>query len=379
MRVLHVVTLFSPDGAYGGPVRVACNQARALTDRGHRVALTAAVSGADAVPGELEVHGFPAGTAIPGAGFAGLRARGMISWLRRNVREFDVVHVHLARDLVTLPAARIVLAAGVPLVLQTHGMIDPSDKLLARPLDRFWTVPTLRAAAAVLHLTAREAADLTAVAGQQLPLRELQNGVPIPSVERPDAGPDEVPEVLYLARLQARKRPELFVRMAARLRDEGIPARFRMVGPDEGSAVAIEKLIDDLVTPVRWEGALAPQHTAGRMARAGVYVLPSVDEPYPMSVLEAMALGLPVVVTDTCGLAPLIEDNGCGIVVRSDDLEALTTATRKLLQQLRLRREMGEAGARLARTQLSMAGVAERLEQVYRGVCAVRPDQVESR
>ncbi|MFD4430696.1 glycosyltransferase, partial [Nocardia sp. NPDC058497] len=94
MRVLHVVTLFSPDGAYGGPVRVACNQAQELTGRGHRVALTAAVSGADAVPSGLEVHGFPAGTAIPGAGFAGLRARGMISWLRRHVREFVVVHVH---------------------------------------------------------------------------------------------------------------------------------------------------------------------------------------------------------------------------------------------------------------------------------------------
>ncbi|MFD4432247.1 glycosyltransferase, partial [Nocardia sp. NPDC058497] len=292
---------------------------------------------------------------------------------------FDVVHVHLARDLVTLPAARIVLAAGVPLVVQTHGMIDPSDKLLARPLDRFWTVPTLRAAAAVLHLTAREAADLTAVAGRQLPLRELHNGVPIPLVDRPDAGPDDVPEVLYLARLHPRKRPELFVRMAARLHEEGIAARFRMVGPDEGSAGAVEQLIETTGAPVRWEGALAPQQTAARTARASVYVLASVDEPYPMSVLEAMALGLPVVVTDTCGLAPLIEEHRCGIVVRSDDLDSLTAATRELLQQPQLRREMGESGARLARGQLSMTGVAERLEQVYRRACAVRADQVESR
>ena len=43
------------------------------------------------------------------------------------------------------------------------------------------------------------------------------------------------------------------------------------------------------------------------MAAASVYVLPSVREPYPMSVLEAMSVGLPVVVSADCGLAPLVE------------------------------------------------------------------------
>ncbi|MCU1648150.1 MAG: glycosyltransferase [Nocardia sp.] len=375
MRVLHVVTLLSPDGAYGGPVRVACNQAEELRRRGHQIVLTAAVSGADAEPAGLDVRGFPATTAIPKVGFAGLRARGMTRWLRRHVREFDVVHVHLARDLVTLPAARIVRSAGVPLIVQTHGMIDPSDRLLARPLDRFWTVPILRSAAAVLHLTPREATDLAAVAGPgaELPLRELHNGVPLPAADSPGAGPDGTPEVLYLARMHPRKRPELFVRLAARLHAEGVAARFAMVGPDEGAADPTRQLIDSLAAPVRWEGPLPPQHTAERMARASVYVLASVDEPYPMSVLEAMARGLPVVVTDSCGLAPLIRENACGIVVRSDDLDSLTAAVRELLLQPHIRAEMGAAAARLVRDRLSMNGVAERLEQIYREAHGVVP------
>ncbi len=365
MRVLQVVTLFSPDGAYGGPVRVACNQAEELLRRGHQVVLTAAVSGTDAVPTGLDVRGFPAGTAIPGIGFAGLRARGMITWLRRHVREFDVVHVHLARDLVTLPAARIAASAGVPMIVQTHGMIDASDKLLARPLDRFLTVPALRSAAAVLHLTPREATDLTAVAGAGLPLTELHNGVPLPTVSPATGGADGAPEVLYLARLHPRKRPELFARMAARLHEEGVAARFAMVGPDEGAAEPTRQLIDALAAPVRWEGPLPPQHTTARMARASVYVLPSVDEPYPMSVLEAMALGLPVIVTDSCGLAPLIKENGCGIVVRSDDLDSLTAAVRELAGQPSVRAAMGASAARLVEERLSMTGVADRLEQIY--------------
>lgn len=366
MRVLHVVTLLSADGAYGGPVRVAVNQAAALGRRGHEVVLTAAVSGPDAEPAGLEVRGFPAATAIPGVGFAGLRARGMTRWLRRHVREFDLVHVHLARDLVALPAARIARSAGVPLVVQTHGMIDPSDKLLARPLDRFWTVPVLRSAAAVLHLTPREATDLATVAGPgtKLPLRELHNGVPRPA-SNPTVAADDSPEVLYLARLHPRKRPELFVRMAARLEADGVAARFAMVGPDEGAAESTRRLIGELSVPMSWEGPLPPHRTTERMARASVYVLASVDEPYPMSVLEAMALGLPVVVTDTCGLAPLIAEHACGVVVPSDDLNALTAAVRELLRQPRIRAAMGAAGARLVRERLSMSGVAERLEQIY--------------
>ena len=51
------------------------------------------------------------------------------------MRDYDVVHVHVARDFVTLPAATIARRAGVPYVLQPHGMIDPSDHALARPLD----------------------------------------------------------------------------------------------------------------------------------------------------------------------------------------------------------------------------------------------------
>ena len=67
---------------------------------------------------------------------------------------------------------------------------------------------------------------------------------------------------------------------------------------------------------ISWEGALPPTSIPRRMAAASVYVLPSVREPYPMSVLEAMSVGLPVVVSADCGLAPLVERMRCGIVTK---------------------------------------------------------------
>jgi glycosyltransferase involved in cell wall biosynthesis len=84
-----------------------------------------------------------------------------------------------------------------------------------------------------------------------------------------------------------------------------------------------------------------------------------------MSVLEAMSVGLPVVVTDTCGLAPLISESRCGIVVGSDDVDSLTTAVRTILETPGLAREMGENARRTVTQRLGMSAVADLLEQNY--------------
>ena len=370
MRILQVVTLVSPDSAYGGPVRVAENQCTALLSRGHDVHLAAGVRGYDSVPdmvGAVPATLFPVRTTIPRIGFAGLRAAGLVRWVRRHAAEFDVAHVHLARDFVTLPAALALVRAGVPVVAQPHGMIDASNRMLARPLDHYLTKPVLRAASSVLHLTPREFDDLAGVAGDSIALRELHNGVPETTVSA-DVERTADGEVLFMARLHPRKRPTMFVRMAAALVDAGVDARFTLVGPDEGEGAAVANLIDEfsLHGRVTYEGPLAPAQSITRMGRAKVYVLPSVDEPYPMSVLEAMSVGLPVVVTDTCGLAPLIATAGCGLVVASDDIDSLVAAVRTILETPGLAGEMGENARRTVADRLGMSAVVDILEQNYR-------------
>ena len=364
MRILQVVTLISDDGAYGGPVRVAFNQAAALRARGHEVTVAGGWRGDGTAPvptDEADPVLFPVRTLVPAAGFAGLAAPGLVRWVRRRLGGVDVVHVHLARDLVTLPVARAVLGAGAPLVVQPHGMIDPSGNPLARPLDALLTRPVLRGAGRVLHLTGRERADLVDVAGDTLRLEAVRNGVPEPA-GRAARAPDAAPEVLFLARLHPRKRPEAFVEMAQRLGAGGVQARFTMVGPAEGDATTPASRAAAGVT---WEGALVPAQAAARIAAASVYVLPSVDEPYPMSVLEALSVGVPVVITESNGLAPLVRRTGCGIVVDTS-VDSLVEAVRGLLADPVARSAMGERASRVARAELGMAAVVEQLEAVYR-------------
>lgn len=348
MRIAHVVTLVSPDGAFGGPVRVAVNLARAMQSAGHEVTILGAHSGYDTAPTEIDgvpARLFPARRRLPGLGFSGLTCPSLRRYLRRSIREFDVLHVHMARDLITLPSALAARRAGRPYVTQTHGMIDPSRRLLAKVLDAIATRRALRGARAVFHLTAREREDLLRVVrARTLPLSYLPNGVPV--AERA-ADVARGREVLYLARLQARKRPTVFVEAAIALRPRFPHVRFTLVGPDEGEAGAVLARIADAGASdtISWEGPLAPEQTLDRMRRASIYVLPSVDEPFPMSVLEAMSVGLPSIVTHTCGLVAALHDS-TALVVVDESVDALVAELGALLEDPSRRMEQGARGQR---------------------------------
>lgn len=372
MRILQIVTYISPDGAYGGPVRVAINQAKALTDLGHEVVLAAAAGGFDGpLPTSFDgfpVRLFPARQLIPGSGFAGLVSPWLVTWLPSALKNTDVVHVHLARDLITLPAALVTLLFQKALLVQTHGMVDRTDKRLAKPLDALLTRPILRASKAVMHLTDQEKIDLTEVAGPSLNLRRLPNAVPVPDVPAVEQrhGPAASPEVLFLARIHERKRPVHFVHAALKLATMWPQTRFTLVGPDEGEGEAVQRTISDGQhhSMVQWSGPLPPDQTSDRMRTASIYALPSVDEPFPMSVLEAMALGLPVVVTDTCGLAPMVIQCDAGIVVDSAQ-DSFTNALEALLRDPGTRARMGANGRRAVQKHCSTGEIGRILVNAY--------------
>lgn len=365
LRVLHAVTLHSPTGAFGGPVRVALNLSHGLRARGHDPRLLALADGFGPTP-PTDVEGVPArlhpARRLLPLGFSGITSPALLAEAGRLVRGADVVHVHLARDLVTLPVALAALRARVPLVLQTHGMVDPSDRLLAKVLDALAVRRVLRGAAAVLHLTAHERRGLDAVLGA--PLRtavRLVNGVPAQSPRPAPGGP---PRILYAARLQDRKRPCDFVAAAPEVLRRHPDARFVVAGPDEGERAAVERLVDDLGLRDRVDlvGPLGAAQVLEELRRAHVYVLPSVDEPFPMSVLESLSVGTPAVVTVSNGLAPAVGEAGAGRVV--EDASGLAGAVLELLEPQAAEKASAAAHA-LAGSAFSLDAVVADLLDVY--------------
>jgi len=367
MKILQVVTLVSPDGAYGGPVRVAVNQLRELQRLGHDVELVAGCRGFGAsTPTSIDgvrVRLFEVWQPLPRLGYAGLSAQGLSKYVRNRLSEVDVVHVHLARDLITMPVAAAVAKSTTPLILQTHGMILKPRNLQGRVFDTVLTKQVLRKAALTLTLTAAEASNIAEVAGPDLRLEAIANGVPSPAVKQ--AAPTTL-NVLFLARLHERKRPLMFVQMAKQLIDEGFDVTFSIVGPDEGEAPSVTRFIElhGLGNRIVWEGALAPEDTLSRIAECSIYVLPSIGEVFPMSVLEAMSIGRPVVITSSNGLAESLATAGAALVA-DESLDGLVDATRSLLLSQELRETLSRKALAEVALRYSIENVARQLAQIY--------------
>lgn len=269
MRILHVISLASPTGEFGGPVRVALNLGLGLEARGHSVVVAGGQRGYPECPRDLEgvpAALFPVHSLSRRLGFSGLVSPGLYSWLWRYVADFDVVHVHLAREPQTLAAVEIALAKGVPVILQTHGMVDPSSRALARAIDiRMRRI--LARAARVLFLTETERRDLEHVSRRtDLPLEHLPNGVPL--AERVQS-PESREGIVYLARLAERKRPGALVDAVVLLHEDGFPVPpVFFAGPDEGELAGLMRRLESIPAGVSATYVGALSHDDGQKARS---------------------------------------------------------------------------------------------------------------
>lgn len=390
MRILQVVTLVDERRSYGGPLTVAVGHCEELRRRGHQPTLLAGWQGHGSPPHEVEgvpAHLFPVRALVPGRRYATLWSADLSRWLNAHAAEFDVAHVHLARDLVPLTATSILRRRRVPYVVQTHGMIRPDLRRSAQIIDAALTRPALRDARSVFSLTPHEDRDLQAVLGKGASPIRLPNGVraDIQTTRlTPNSPPDganspTAVDVLFLARLHPRKNVLTFARAAETLLRDGLNASFSVVGPDDGDLSALRSFIatrPTLAGRLRYEGALTHASALERLRSADLYVLPSVDEPYPMSILEALAAGVPVVCTQTCGLATSIAESASGLVV-DDSVDKLAEALRVLVARRDYRSQLAANAQAAALDLFTMDRVVDQLELTYQS--ALTPKAASTR
>lgn len=368
MRILSVAAYLSGDGSYGGPVSVALDQADALQTAGHEVTLAAGWDGVVQPSSSARLRLFRARKPLRQS-FAGLVAPGLPAWVMRHAREFDVVHVHVTRDLVTLPAAEAARLRGVPVVLQTHGQIRPQASRFQRLLDVLLTRRLFRGTGAFLALTPHEEDDLRALQVDDARVHRIDNGVPAAAGSA--TPPGDAPLVLYSSRLADRKRPGAFVAAAGIVHRARPDARFELWGPDGGELAAVQADIADrgLTGVCAYRGAASVDQARAHLADASVFVLPSVAEPFPMALLEAFSAGLPAVITDRTGLSPVARETGAARVTDGSP-EEIASEVLRLLDDPACWAATATAARSLAEQRFTMPRIAERLTGVYRAAGA---------
>lgn len=277
-------------------------------------------------------------------------------------RQIDLVHAHVARDypLAVLAASR---AGGVPLVITRHVLFRLStiQKL------------TLRRVARVIAVSQAVASRLRA---QRLFDRDkivlVYNGIDIdrfPPRSIRAQGTSGRMRVGMIGHLAPIKGQEELVRAAAIVCEARDDVDFIIAGEDKAPQKAyqqrLEKLVEELgVTQhVRLVGWV--DKVEDLLATLDLFVSPARSEPFGLTIVEAMAAGVPVIATMSEGAREIIEGDQTGTLVPIGDVEALAGAISALLSDPQARDRLGANARRVVGERFSLARMVDATERVY--------------
>lgn len=328
LRILHVIS--SADRAGGGPIEGILQINRALHSLGHQSELV--TPDAPDAPWLAE---FPMPiTAVGGAKSSYRYSPHLVPWLMQNAMRYDCLIVNGLWQFHGLAVRQAALLLGMPYFVYTHGMLDPWFKR-AFPLKHlkklvYWPwgeYRVLRDASAVCFTCEEE----RVLARQSFALYKANEAVVNYGTSVPKGDPDTQREaflsrwphlrerrlLLFLSRIHVKKGCDLLLQAFADAANSDPALHLVMAGPDQSSLQPIlvqqaQKLgIADRVT---WPGMLSGDLKWGAFRAAEAFVLPSHQENFGIAVAEALACGLPVLVSDKVNIWREIEQSGAGLV-----------------------------------------------------------------
>ena len=291
----------------------------------------------------------------------------------------DGLHIHGLWEVSTAVAGRAARTLGVPYILSAHGMLEPWALQAKRFKKLVYSALIERsnvAGAACLHALTRAEAGHYLRFGACSPIAIIPNAVEIPKHRDPEFFFDAFPVlrdrriVLFLGRIHPKKGLDLLLEAWSALSPIYTDACLVIAGPDcEGTQASLETIIAGrgLKSSVIFTGMLSGAMKWSALAASEAFVLPSHSEGLSVGVLEAMGMGLPVLLTDPCNMPEVAEHRaGWQVLV---DLHALSAALDELLANSQeANREIGSRGAALIASRYCWPVVADQFAALYRWV-----------
>ena len=190
---------------------------------------------------------------------------------------------------------------------------------------------------------------------------------------RPFRAQPEVFDILCVGRLTPAKGQHMLIDAVDRLAAEGRKVRLRLVGsgPDEVS-LKIHSARLDHPDCIVFEGAVNQDRVRSLYAEADIFALPSFAEGLPVVLMEAMAMEIPCVTTQIAGIPEMIRDGVDGLLVAASDLNALTAALARLMDDEKLRKKIGRNGRKRVVEHYNLRKNVERLAAIFSE--RVKPD-----
>ena len=387
MRILHVIANLAP--RYGGPAKACVEMARAVARLGHEVKIyttdqdgpgeLAVPLGRPLIQDGVEIRYYPIqpprfwGTSWP-----------MARALAGGIREADLVHIHSLYLFHDLIAGHYCRSYGVPYLVRPHGTLDPylyrRHRWRKYLMEAAFENRNIRLAAA-LHFTSEEEERLArphigdapaVVVPLGVDLREFQE---LPAAGRfrerfPEIGQKEI--ILFLGRINFKKGLDLLVQALARVVRKRRDVHLVVAGPDDdgwGARVKGWLQQEGIADCATFTGMLLGEEKLAALRDARIFVLPSYSENFGIAVIEAMACGLPVVISDQVNIWREVEAASAGLVTPCEAGQT-ATAMLELLDNPELAGRLGQNGIKLVREQFQWTTVAITLEKTYKKIIA---------
>lgn len=383
MRILNICAY---TWAIGGPARIIYDHTTEALKQGHSVTILSPMT-----PGEKMYEVPPGATLVPCRRTTPISyvyrefSLDLYTYLKKHIQEYDIIHIHGIWHFGSL--APFIINNEVPKVITIHGLLDRwavQHSRWKKELVSFLYQKKVLAKADLIQVNnADEVADVTRYLGQ-----EPKNLVVVPNGMRMEEFATLPPQqlfraqfgiaptarmVLFMGRLNVKKGLELLLPAFATYARTHPDTILVLAGPDDGYQEEAESFIKEnqLADRIKLVGMLTDSVKKAALADADLFVLPSYSEGFSIAVLEAMAAGVPTLISDRVGFGDYIRQYDAAYLtfLTPDDIQAGLLV---MLQDEPRRAQIKQNALRMLTENFAIGKVAKQLLGAYASVLKSR-------
>lgn len=313
-------------------------------------------------------------------------SRGLAKACHETIECFEVVYIASNWGYPFLPASRASFRANIPYVISPRASFKEvtwRGKFIKKwtyhkLFERLW-INRAQLIHYSTHLELNDSSWLNllpaiAIIPNPLDLAEFDHLPPRGRMRLIHNIPDEAPVLIYLGRVEPAKGLELAVDALGHISAKYPQCVLVIAGPEEENHISfLRHRAYDLGIEARvvFTGLLNSMKRLEALVDSDVFIQPSYSENFGMAVLEAMACGLPVAISDQVGLADLVRQEEVGLVT-SLDPDQISEAWITLLNDASLRHQMGSKAKQVVHQQFDPSKVASEMLEAFNGILAQR-------
>ncbi len=384
MKILQITNFFKPSWDTGGVARSAYEISRELVDRGHEVTVyttdgknridvrNATVQNVDGIQ---TLYFKNVSSALARANMPIPISIGSIA--RRDICDFDIIHIHDFRTILSVVVRHYANKYHIPYVVQPRGSAPRLTKNIPKKVfDTYFGDKIIYGAERIIASSTVESGQYHSTFPylNSKKIIHMPNGVELDATSGlPEKGSfrrnhnidQDTKLILYVGRIHQRKGLDVLVKAFSRLKQ--INVKLIIVGPDDGYLIELRKLIDEhgMGKRIILTGPLFGMDKYQAYVDSDLFVLPSKDtyESFGNVVIEALWFGTPVIVTANCGVSEWLNEK-VGYVVGYNDRELLGAMEHGLKNEY-LNTSCQVEGKRLISTVFNWKSVVNQLENIY--------------